>query len=152
MQESIDDDVVLALQVITRDLVAVALASLSAVQDLGLLHIRVLFAIEDQENVSGVELANRLGISPSTVTRHVDRLVRSGHVLREQNPANRSMVMLQLTELGRETIAAVLAWRARVFERITCDMTPRARAELAGGLDAVHAALNRESADGDARG
>lgn len=152
MQQPPDDDaLVRALQVMTRDLVAVALASVDAVHGLGLLHTRVLFAIENQENVSGVELAGQLGISPSTVTRHIDRLVRSGHVLREQNPANRSMVMLRLTQRGRETVAEVLAWRARVFERISCDMTPAARAEVATALDAVHAALlDLEGAQGDA--
>lgn len=47
------------------------------------------------------ELAARHGVTPSTMSRSVDVLVRQGLVSRESDPADRRQVILRLTDLGR---------------------------------------------------
>lgn len=152
MHEGECGNLVAALQMTTRDLVSVALASLTAVDDLGLIHTRMLFAVDDRPGISGIELASTLGTSASTVTRQADRLVQSGHLLREPNPTNRSMVMLQLTERGRQAVDDVLSWRARIFERVARRLDPAEQAALTAALHHVHAALTAHAPGGLEKG
>ncbi|OXM82679.1 MarR family winged helix-turn-helix transcriptional regulator [Paenibacillus rigui] len=46
------------------------------------------------------DLAARLGIEPSTLTRLLDPLVKNGVVSRNLNPDNRREILIQLTEYG----------------------------------------------------
>lgn len=137
-----------ALQLITRDLVTLALESVHVSGALGLARTRLLFAVHDRPNSSCVELAGTLGTSASSVTRQADRLVRSGHLLREQNPANRSMVMLRLTDQGRRVVEEVLGWRADVFHRVCRDADLPAGVEFTASLRALHVALADEISTG----
>lgn len=146
MQESSNEDLVDALQDATRGLTALALQSLAAADGVGLQQMRLLFAVGDDSDRSCAELAAALGISASSVTRQADRLVHSGHLLRRQNPANRSVVMLELTKRGRCVLQEVLAWRRGVFLRATAELDADARAEVTSALRLVHAALLREAA------
>lgn len=61
------------------------------------------------------ELSELLSISPSGVTRLVDRLVRRGWVAREQPPDNRRTVRAVLTEEGLRVLTGttmVVYWQA----------------------------------------
>jgi DNA-binding MarR family transcriptional regulator len=53
------------------------------------------------------ELGRELGISPSTVTRNVDRLTERGLVRREPSPHDRRSSRVVLTPDGREAAAIV---------------------------------------------
>lgn len=46
------------------------------------------------------ELAAHLGVTLSTMSLHVDRLVRQGYVVRERDAADRRLLALRLTEDG----------------------------------------------------
>ncbi len=148
MQSGPETALVDALQLITRDLVTLALESVNAGGALGLTPMRLLFAVNDRPGGSCIELAGVLGTSASSITRQADRLVRSGHLLREPNPANRSMVMLRLTAQGRQAVDDVLAWRASVFERVGRAADLSDHEGLARSLSALHAALADEIAAG----
>ncbi|GAB4375672.1 MAG: MarR family winged helix-turn-helix transcriptional regulator [Spirochaetales bacterium] len=49
------------------------------------------------------DLAQRLGLDKSTISRIVDSLVSSGKVHREEHPEDRRVIQLSLTEGGRRT-------------------------------------------------
>jgi DNA-binding MarR family transcriptional regulator len=130
----------------TRDLVAFATATLDEASEVTLPQMRLMFAIDDRDSASCGALASALGLSGSSITRLADRLVGSGHVARDVNPDNRSVVMLSLTETGRATLDAVVERRARVFQDALGRLDPALRAGLVEGLSELHVTL-AESAD-----
>ncbi|MCL4465586.1 MAG: MarR family transcriptional regulator [Chloroflexi bacterium] len=50
------------------------------------------------------QLASSLGVALSTATGIVDRLVEQGLLVRQEDPEDRRLVVVRLTEKGRETI------------------------------------------------
>lgn len=137
------DPLVAALQTTTRDLMTLALQSLDgAERGLTLAHLRLLLVVSERRHSTCAELAPRLGISASSITRQADRLVQSGHLTRQPDPDNRRAVLLEPTDRGRRAVEDVLARRAAVFEQITTDLPPALRRSLTQGLAALH--LNYE--------
>jgi DNA-binding MarR family transcriptional regulator len=68
--------------------------------------IRLLWVLRDDDGLPVGALAEHLGVNPSTITGHVDRLVRQGLVRREEGSDDRRVVRNFLTEQGQETVAA----------------------------------------------
>ena len=63
------------------------------------------------EPVRNRDLAEALGVHPSTFTRNADRLVAGGWVRRTQNPDNRREILVSLTPAGRRVVDRVIARR-----------------------------------------
>ena len=77
-----------------------------------------------QENATPTSIAEELGMSATTVSAMVDRLVRKGHIRRVPNPGDGRSYFIELTVAGRKTNAALGAR----FEAVMGDV----RANLAG--------------------
>lgn len=90
------------------------------------------------------QLARRLGIAPSTLTRIADNLVRLGYLERRGIPDDRRVVLLGLTDMGRERLvqmqAAHTAAIASAFRRLEIDMD-YARECVEGLVKALREAL-----------
>jgi DNA-binding MarR family transcriptional regulator len=69
--------------------------------------LRLLWALRDDDGLPVGALADRLGVNPSTITGHVDRLVRQDLVRREEDPDDRRIVRNYLTESGSITVGAL---------------------------------------------
>lgn len=69
--------------------------------------LRLLWTLRDEDGQPVGALAEHLGVNPSTITGHVDRLVRQGLVRREEDPADRRIVRNYLTEQGEITVGAL---------------------------------------------
>lgn len=67
------------------------------------------------------ELAARAGCSQSRLSRIVGRLERAGHVRRSMSPEDRRVVVTELTESGRRTIAAAAPGHLREVRRLVFD-------------------------------
>ena len=90
---------------------------------------RVLVVLSTAEApVRNRDLAEALGVHPSTFTRNADRLVAGGWVRRAQNPDNRRETFVSLTPAGK-----------RVVDRVTA----RRRYEIRGILGRLEAAERR---------
>lgn len=63
--------------------------------------------ITDQGPVSGVHLADELGVTPPSVTSAVQDLVDAGLVTRNRLEDDRRVVMLRATARGRRTLADI---------------------------------------------
>ncbi|HKU29735.1 MAG TPA: MarR family transcriptional regulator [Arthrobacter sp.] len=134
-----------ALQRATRDLLAVAMRSVDEVTDLSMPQMRMLFALHDHGTVPSGTLAHVLEVSGSSVTRLADRLCAGGYVQRTAVPENRSLVLLSLTEAGREAVAAVVHRRDDEFRQALSHLSPELREQLAEGLTALHGHLSEAS-------
>ncbi|MFI6813175.1 MarR family winged helix-turn-helix transcriptional regulator [Nonomuraea sp. NPDC050328] len=66
------------------------------------LHVIMLLACTD--STSGQDLAHRLGVSLGTVTGLIDRLVRLGLADRHEDPRDRRVRRIALTDAGRKLV------------------------------------------------
>ena len=108
--------------------------------------LRVLFILRGEDGASAGALADQLSVTPSTLTRIVDRLVGQGLVRRTVDEEDRRLVRHSLTEAGASAVEELeRAGRARmneVFGRLSREQLERlisALRDLAAALDAVEA-------------
>jgi DNA-binding MarR family transcriptional regulator len=66
--------------------------------------VALLRQIADSEPLRPGELANRLGVEASHVTRTVQQLQKSGYVTRVPDPDDRRAQRIELTETGRKAV------------------------------------------------
>ncbi|GHE23856.1 MarR family winged helix-turn-helix transcriptional regulator [Streptomyces capillispiralis] len=69
--------------------------------------VALLRQMADAEPMRPGELAARLGVEASHVTRTVQQLERSGHAVRVPDPDDRRAQRIELTDAGREAIARI---------------------------------------------
>jgi DNA-binding MarR family transcriptional regulator len=86
-----------------------------------------------------VQLAERLGVVPRSVTPVVDALEGAGLVTRAVDPANRRSTLVRLTEVGRERLAAIREARREASDELFAVLSAEQRAELRDLLLAVDA-------------
>ena len=114
-------------------------------QSLGLSTLHVLAMLDVVGPLSMSRLAELRGVSMPDATGIVGRMEERGLVERTHDAHDRRMVMVALTELGRQT-AAELEFVPRVrLERILEEMAPAERQHLARGFRAFAAASRREA-------
>ncbi len=82
-------------------------------------------------------LAEALGVSPSSVTGIVDRLVEQGLVSRRENPDDRRMLLLQATENGEALINDLRESTAIQISAILGHMDIEDISNLAASLEAL---------------
>ncbi len=76
--------------------------------DLTTSQLKVLFLLYSADSASMGQLAASLGVTLSTVTGIVDRLVEHGMVLREEDPHDRRLVVCRLTPDGAAVAARLI--------------------------------------------
>lgn len=68
------------------------------------LRVLVILSQSDKQAMRMTDLAARLGLSPSGVTRRLDSMVRVGYVERVGSPKDRRVMMAVLTDAGRSAL------------------------------------------------
>jgi len=82
---------------------------------------QALLGIKNAQSGDGAsiaDLAEFLILHHNSAVELVDRLVRAGYVIRENDPNDRRRVLLRLTELGEERLAALSSNHFAEIERI----------------------------------
>ncbi len=126
-----------AFEVATRDLVGLALRSVEGLS-MSLPQFRLLRVLAETGGLGATQCAHALGIAGSSVTRLVDRLEASGHLVRQPDPANRSAVVLALTESGSEVVEQVERRRREELAAALGDLTADERAQCVVALERLH--------------
>lgn len=117
-----------AVMTASRVLVAIAARSLAAAGEVSLPQYRALVVLASRGPQRAVDLADVLGVNPSSATRLVDRLVRSGLVRRTRERSDRRALRVTLSPPGRALVAEVTRRRRAEFERLL-DALPTAQHE-----------------------
>lgn len=139
-------DELAAFEVATRDLVGLALRSVEALE-VSLSQFRLLLVLHERGPSSSTQCAQALGVLGSSVTRLADRLHASGHLVRVGDPANRSVVALELTDSGRRLVRQVSSRRRRELRRVLDRLDPVQRAACAATLEAMHQLVGARGAE-----
>ncbi|MDL5199368.1 MarR family transcriptional regulator [Streptomyces sp. ALI-76-A] len=93
--------------------------------------VALLRQVADSGPLRPGELATRLGVEASHVTRTVQQLQKSGYVTRVPDPDDRRAQRIQLTDTGRQAIARVREAGARGMQLALADWSPEELRQLA---------------------
>ena len=114
---------------------------------LTLTQLRVLFVLRAEDGASASALAERLNVTPSTLTRIVDRVVRQGLVRRDADNDDRRLVRHYLSSTGANTVEELerggRARMNRVMDRLSAAQLER----LVLALDDFAAAIEAQEAE-----
>jgi len=105
--------------------------------------LRLLWTLRDDDGLPVGALAEEMGVNPSTITGHVDRLVRQGLVRREEDASDRRIVRNYLTEEGM----AVVGVMRRVAGEYVSNILKRLDDAQLSRLERALADLNRAAAE-----
>ncbi|WP_149552771.1 MarR family winged helix-turn-helix transcriptional regulator [Streptomyces marokkonensis] len=93
--------------------------------------VALLRKMADTEPMRPGELAARLGVEASHVTRTVQQLQKSGHVTRVPDPDDRRAQRIELTDAGRQAIARIRETGVRGMQAALADWSPDDLRQLA---------------------
>ena len=112
---------------------------------LGDYEVLVLLSEAPDHRLRMCDLAERLGLSPSGLTRRLDGLVKSGYVERVPSSCDRRVMLATVTTVGLEAMRlAARDHLASVRARLLDHLTPEQVEALGDIFTAVGAALGRQ--------
>ncbi len=142
------DDLVGALLTASRALVGVSARSLAEVEEtVTLTQFRTLVVLETRGPCRLNQLADTLGVSPSSALRTVDRLIRAGFAARAENDADRREVRISATDTGSGLVRAVTRARRTEIATIVAAMPSERRVEVVAALHAFAEAAGEPDAE-----
>jgi DNA-binding MarR family transcriptional regulator len=86
------------------------------------------------------QIANALGVALSTATGIVDRLVEQGLLIRQEDPEDRRLVVIRLTERGHDTVERPHRTGQRRLFAVLERLSPEELQIVARALAALHRA------------
>ena len=129
----------------SRALLGVVARSVSDVLEMvSLPQFRILVVIASSGPLRMGALAKRVGSTPSTLSRAVDRLEFGGWVRREQSPDSRREILIHLSPHGEQLVAHVTDRRRREIAEILEQLSAEDRVAV-GRAFALFAAAAGES-------
>ena len=140
-----------AFHLLARTIVRSDPSRLEAWAGLGLTmtQLRMLFLVRENDGASAGMLADSLKVTPSTLTRIMDRLVRNHLVQRRVDEGDRRLVRHYLTASAQEMVGELERTGRERLYNIFQRLTPAQLDRLVDGLrDLAAAAEAAESAQG----
>ena len=107
--------------------------------------LRVMFYVKEQPGVTAGELANRLSVTPPTISGIVDRLVKLGLIRRDDDSADRRLVRNHLTEIGQASCTRIERGAEVFVRRIMIELNERDLEQLINGMKALARAAEHVS-------
>ncbi len=141
-----DTELVDAFVAASRALVGIVARSLAgAGQDVTLPQYRALVILSTEGPQRIIDLATHLGVTASTASRMIDRLVRKRLVRRRQAKDDRRSLRIDLTAAGREVVDETSRRRRVEIERIMQEMPAGSRRPLTEAVVAFAVAAGESS-------
>lgn len=119
-------------------------------RDLSRNQASILSHLDEVEPTSVSELAEHMGVTVSTMSLSVKRLVRQGYVVRARDTEDRRVVQLRLSEAGARVREADRVLEPELVERLLGQLTPTERETALGGLRLLAAAADELVREGGA--
>jgi DNA-binding MarR family transcriptional regulator len=109
--------------------------------DLSLEQWRVMSALADEPGLPMSTLATQAVLPNASLTRHVDKLVERGLVVRRIHPGDRRRVVTALSPIGTTVAERLRAEERRVESAIATELGDDRLQHLAGGLRQLQRSL-----------
>ncbi|MCM8779432.1 MAG: MarR family transcriptional regulator, partial [Candidatus Omnitrophica bacterium] len=84
------------------------------------------------------EIAKILSVTAPAATGIVDKLVRDGYLFRENDPANRRIILVKLTKKGESLIDKVIRQRKELIKDIFGKLTEKERKDYLNILTKIY--------------
>ncbi|KPI05196.1 transcriptional regulator, MarR family [Actinobacteria bacterium OK074] len=113
--------------------------------------VSILRHISDSEPLRPGELANRMAVEASHITRQVQQLEKAGYVSRVSDPDDRRARLIELTPLGRQAVGRVREASVRGMQMALGEWSAEELGQLATLFHRMvddfltHAALDEEA-------
>jgi len=104
----------------------------------------ILDHLDSREALSLSALADHMGVTPGTMSIHVDRLVRKGFVRRQRSRADGRVVRLTLTAAGSRLRDSRSVLDAGRVENLLRHLSPAQRQTALDGLEMLARAATQE--------
>jgi DNA-binding MarR family transcriptional regulator len=114
---------------------------------LSLTQLRVLFILRENPGLTARALAGTINVTPSTLTRIMDRLVRDRLVNREEDPEDRRLVRHCLTPVGLDMVGELERTGRERMNKIFGRLSPEELERLVGALSGLAAASDAVEAE-----
>jgi len=125
------------------------LLALVAELDLTMPQIRAMFVLDNSDRALALtELAPQMGLSVAAAGRAVDGLVRHGFVSRTEDPDDRRIKRLAVTEHGHAALERLTEARLVGLRRFAETLGTRERAGLVDALEAIFDHWDSEQREG----
>lgn len=92
-------------------------------------------------SISLNELAGRLNMDKSFMSKNVDDLVKKGYLKREQDPSDRRYVIIRLTEKGEQLQTQIERQSRNKFAELLAGIQQEERQMVIKGLEVLNRAL-----------
>lgn len=94
----------------------------------------VLMQMHYRKDCGVSDLSERFDITNAAASQLVEKLVQSGLILREEDPADRRAKLLNLTAKARELIQQGMEGRYRWVDQLVAKLSPEERAKVSEAL------------------
>jgi DNA-binding MarR family transcriptional regulator len=113
------------------------LVNLSHEFDLSFSQMKALHYLHGAADVSVKALGETLGLSLAAMSRAADELVQRGLVNRSEDPGDRRIKRLRLTDSGHELVQKMRDVRMAGFEQFVATLSAKERTQLAKALEPI---------------
>lgn len=140
------DTAAMATLVASRSLFGFVAQSLApALDELTMPQFRVLVVLDGAAPLRMGDLAERVGVHPSTLSRTVDRLVAGDWIARASSQESRREVHVKLSDRGRALVNDVTDRRRTQIARVLTSMPDADRTAVRRGMELFAAAAGEAS-------
>jgi DNA-binding MarR family transcriptional regulator len=129
-----------ALLTVARAVVGIATRAADELGGISVVQLRALTVLQELGSASLVQLAEGMGVTASTASRLVDRLVAAGHADRRPSPESRRQIELRLTPDGRSLLGRYDELRLARLREILDRVPPDRRTIVLDALEELGAA------------
>lgn len=131
----------------SRALLGIVAQSMSAaLEELSLVQFRPLVVLDTAGPLRMGDLAERIGVHPSTLSRTVDRLEAGEWITREVSPESRRVVIVTVSSKGHGMVADVTRTRRRAIAAVLRELAPADREAVRIGMTLFADAAGEPSA------
>lgn len=131
----------------SRALLGIVAQSMSAaLEELSLVQFRLLVVLDTAGPLRMGDLAERIGVHPSTLSRTVDRLEAGEWITREVSPESRRVVIVTVSPKGHGVVADVTSTRRRAIAAVLRELAPADREAVRIGMTLFADAAGEPSA------
>jgi NAD(P)H-dependent flavin oxidoreductase YrpB (nitropropane dioxygenase family)/DNA-binding MarR family transcriptional regulator len=109
----------------------------STFRNLSITEVHTLAAITENQTKTMTQVANELGISVSTLTTAINRLVQKGYVHRFRVEEDRRIVKIQLTESGKSALREHEAFHIAMVSDALKTLSPEEIDRFSGTMDGL---------------